>query len=126
MFFHGIDYMYLKKQYPFLNPDSNISSKKSKQLKDRQHLVERFGYEPVHLLESTEKYPVKTCIKECLSFGEIVLAFGQVTEPLLQLSEHEIGVSYLDVRSCRYIFSRKKLHQEIRNLGFKQPIFYVK
>lgn len=126
MFFHGIDFKYLKKGYPFLNPDSSVSTKKPKQLEDRKHLIERFGFEPVHLLESSQTYPMKKCIKECLGFGDVILAFVRLTEPLIQLSEHEIGVPFLDIRSCRYIFTSSEKAKDIRSLGFKQPIIYVK
>jgi len=126
MFFHGIDLKYLKKEYPFINPEASVTSKKPKQLEDRRHLVERFGFEPVHLLESTKTYPMRHCIKECLSFGDVILAYVELTEPFLQLSEHEIGVTYLDTRRCRYIFTSKEKARAIRDLGFTQPIIYVK
>jgi len=126
MFFHGIDFKYLEKEYPFIYPDFSVTSKKPKQLEDRRHLLERFGFEPVHLLESSKTYSMKHCIKECLNFGNVILAYGKLKEPLLQLSEHEIGVTYLDTRRCRYIFTTKEIAKDVRDLGFKQPIIYVK
>lgn len=125
MFFHGIDLKYLEKGFPFLYPESSVSTKDEKQLEDRKHLIERFGFEPVHLLESSESYTLRHCVIECLKFGEVILAFVKLSEPLIQLSEHEIGVSYLDTRWCRYIFTRRELSRDIRDLGFKQPIIYV-
>lgn len=127
MFFHGIDLKFLKKQYPFLYPEANISSKNLTQLKDRKHLVERFGLEPVHMLESATSYSTKECVQECLSFGEIVFGFRVVTEPFFQLSMHEIGVPFLDVRRCNILFVKSvSLIQELRNMEFGQPIILVR
>lgn len=127
MFFHGIDLKYLKKQYPFLYPEANTSSKNKTQLKDRKHLVERFGLEPVHLLESSKSYPMKRCVLECLSFGEVVFAFREINDFFIQLSLHEIGVPFLDVRKCNIIFVKSDhLIQDLRIMQFKQPIISVK
>lgn len=127
VFFHGIDLKFLKKQYPFLYPEANISSKNPTQLEDRKHLVERFGLEPVHLLESSPSYPVKKCVMECLSFGEVVFAFRALTDVFFQLSQHEIGVPFLDVRRCSHIFVKSDhLIQELRKMQFLQPIISVK
>ncbi|RKD23844.1 hypothetical protein BEP19_05285 [Ammoniphilus oxalaticus] len=122
MFFHGIDFKYLEQKYPFLYPDAYVTTKNEEQLADRQHLIEQFGFEPVHLLESAPGYSAKTCIKECFRFGEIVLVFKEVTEPIIQLSQHEIGARYLDIRTCQYIFTRSAKQAQIRLLGLKQPI----
>lgn len=127
MFFHGINFTYLKKQFPFLYPDANVTTKKPEQLKDREHLIQQFGLEPVHLLEASIHYPVHKCIRECQTFGEIVLAFKKLPDPFFQISCHEIGVPFLDIRDCSFVFlSSHRLKDKIHSLGLKAPIITVK
>ncbi len=127
MFFHGIKLAFLIKQFPFLNPDAHVLSKSDLQLKDRLHLIQKFGLEPVHLLESSSTYPIKKCLNECFSFGDIILAYRKLVPPILQLSSHELGVNCLDVRSCSYVFIKQVVHKsELLKLGLNKPIFLVK
>ncbi|MEW9670793.1 hypothetical protein [Ammoniphilus sp. 3BR4] len=127
MFFHGIQMRFLAKQFPYLNPDGHVSSKHGDQLADRIHLIEKFGLEPVHLLESSPDYPVSKCLKECFSFGDVVLAFCKLTQPIIQLSKHELGVPFLDVRSCHYVFVRDKAYIEFfKAVQLRRPILVVK
>ncbi|RXT14660.1 hypothetical protein EIZ39_00115 [Ammoniphilus sp. CFH 90114] len=117
---------YLIKQFPFLNPNAHVSSKHRDQLKDRIHLIERFGLEPVHLLENSPDYPIRKCLKECFSFGDVVLAFQELSSPILQLSKHELGVTYLDVRHCDYVFVlEKKWLDFFKEVQLNKPIFVV-
>lgn len=106
MFYHGIDWVYVRKEYPLLSPRRNVSRKHAEQLADRMHLLEQFGIEPVHLLEDGPDYPAERCIAECLAFGDTVFAFDNISHPYWQLSCHEIGVEVLDLRTCRRIFTR--------------------
>lgn len=106
MFYHGINREYVYKHYPILSPRKGVSSKSGSQLKDRQHLLELFGLEPIHLLEESSDYPKERCIAECLQFGDTVFAFATLPEPLWQLSRHEVGVTVLDLRRTRQIYTR--------------------
>jgi hypothetical protein len=107
VFYHGIDWVYVKKEYPLLSPRRNVSRKRPEQLADRVHLLQQFGVEPVHLLEEGPDFPAERCIRECLAFGDTVFAFKEVSSPLWQLSCHEVGVEVLDLRKCSLIFTRE-------------------
>ena len=127
MFFHGIDLKYLLKQYPILYPDGNVSTKRKEQLNDRNHLIQKFGFEPIHLLESNDQYSMKKCLKECIHFGEVVFAFKKLDSPIWQISLHEIAVPVLDVRTCHCIFTRKReVMEEIGKMFPDKPLFLVK
>lgn len=106
MFFHGIHWEYVKREYPVLSPRRTVSKKKQEQWLDRIHLIQQFGIEPIHLLEADETYPAWRCIAECYAFGDTVFAFETLTSPLWQLSRHEVGVEVLDLRksTCVYTF----------------------
>jgi hypothetical protein len=112
MFFHGINFEYLVQQYPYFNPDSQMNHKNKTQLADRKHLIEQFGFEPIHLLESSPSYSVTTCLRECFQFGNVVLAFSKLKLPFWQISFHEIAIGGLDVKKCRYIFVQKSSLKE--------------
>lgn len=124
MYFHGIDLKYLKQKFPYLYPESHVSAKNPEQLADRARLIEQFGFEPVHLLESSPDYSIRQCINACFRFGDIALAFSDISEPLIQLSEHEIGVPFIDARECRYIVTRRTNPEPIRALGLEQTIVF--
>lgn len=104
MFFHGIRCEFLEKQFPVLSSRRSLSEKTEEQKADRKHLLDRFGIEPVHLLEADDQsYSVRRCIRECSKFGNVVLAFDTLPLPLWQLSRHEVGVPALDVRECCWL-----------------------
>ncbi|HJV44433.1 MAG TPA: hypothetical protein VJ824_01775 [Bacillota bacterium] len=127
MFFHGIDLKYLWKQYPCLFPDAHASTKTKSQIEDREHLIQKFGFEPVHLLESNKDFPTMKCLKECFSFGEIIFAFHYLKGPIWQISSHEIAVPYLDVRKCKFIFVRSRNHREqVERIFCNKNIFQIK
>lgn len=105
MFYHGIKWEYVWREYPLISPRRTVKSKKQEQLLDRLHLMQQFGLEPIHLLESDETYPPSCCIQECLAFGDTVFAFERLRLPMWQLSSHEVGVEVLDLRTCVYIFT---------------------
>nr|WP_245590539.1 hypothetical protein [Aneurinibacillus terranovensis] len=110
MFFHGIDYKYLTLHYPVLSPRQS-RGKNKEQLADRRHLIEKFGVEPVHLLEYIRgEYTLQDCLTSCFEFGDVVLAFRSLPLPFWQLSRHEIGVVVLDMRLARWIFTKKHAH----------------
>lgn len=126
MFFHGIDYEYAIKQHPILSPRMTVTNKKiEEQLADRRHLIEQFGFEPVHLLESGPNYTVLSCILSCLSFGDTVFAFRNIPLPRWQLSAHEVAVSCLDLRQCRWIVTRNRLTKPLLMQKFEVPVFLV-
>lgn len=105
MFFHGIMWEYVKKEYPLLSPRRTVRTRRKEQLLDRLHLMQQFGVEPIHLLEADDHYPPERCIQECLAFGDTVFAFERLSLPVWQLSNHEVGVEVLDLRSCVLIYS---------------------
>ncbi|WP_400164227.1 hypothetical protein ACAF76_015110 [Brevibacillus sp. TJ4] len=105
MFYHGINWVYVKREYPLLSPRRTVGGKRRDQLLDRLHLVQQFGLEPIHLLEADENYPPERCIQACLAFGDTVFAFAQLPHPIWQLSAHEVGVEVLDLRTCNHIFT---------------------
>lgn len=126
MFFHGIDYEYAIKQYPILSPRMTVANKKTEeQLADRRHLIEQFGFEPVHLLESERNYSILSCILSCLSFGDTVFAFRNIPLPIWQLSVHEVAVPCLDLRQCRWIVTRNRVIRPHVIQKFKVPVFVV-
>jgi len=104
MFYHGIYWEYIQKEYPILSPRRRVSRKRGDERMDRMHLLESFGLEPVHLLEESDSYPELRCVRECLAFGDTVLAFPRLPEPMWQLSPHEVGVEVLDLRTCFRIY----------------------
>lgn len=109
MFYHGIMWEYVTREYPVLSPRRTARRKRgAEQLRDRLHLIEQFGLEPVHLLEADEHYDAVRCIQECLAFGDTVFAFDRVELPIWQLSKHEIGVEILDLRTCTAIYTIRR------------------
>ena len=127
MFFHGIDYQYLLLQYPILSPRLTISHQNYKQQQDRKHLISQFGFEPVHFLESNKTYLAKQCLQSCFSFGNVVFAFSSLSQPLLQLSSHEVGVPVMDTRKANTIYLQDwRLGKGIKKLYPKIPIVFTK
>ncbi|HBI03522.1 MAG TPA: hypothetical protein DDY49_05785 [Paenibacillaceae bacterium] len=128
MFFHGIDLCHLQNHYPILSPRQSVGSKSEEQLADRKHLIDRFGLEPVHLLEYWRgEYEGRDCLKSCFLFGNTVLAFSSIPLPFWQLSRFEIGVPILDVRRVRWIFYKDYgLKEELRSFFPGKKIIFVK
>jgi hypothetical protein len=125
LFFHGIDYSLAMRQYPVLSPRLSLKQKSSTQMKDRVHLLEQFGLEPVHMLQNSKGYSMLSCTQACLNFGDTVFVFQTIPLPLWQLSSHEIGAASLDLRTVRWIVSSNiKSYQKLRN-RFKVPILLV-
>lgn len=108
MFFHGMNYEYLLYQYPVLSPRLTILRQNNTQKLDRKHLLQRYGFEPVHFLESSPEYSVSECLEECFEFGDVVLVYNALPKPILQLSSHEVGVAVIDTREANYIAIRDK------------------
>ncbi|MFS8513569.1 MAG: hypothetical protein LOD87_07590, partial [Planifilum fulgidum] len=92
MFFHGIPFIYLVRQYPVLNPASSFRNKSPAKRADARRLIRTIGFEPVHLLRSSPSYPIRRCLEACFRYGEVVFAFESIPYPRVQLSEHEWGV----------------------------------
>ncbi len=128
MFFHGIDCQFVIKQYPVLSPRCHTYDKTGVQQADRQHLIRRFGFEPVHLLESNPvDYPAGECIRQCLRFGDTVFSFTRLLLPMWQLSRHEVGVPVLDLTSCHAIYTIDRRNIDIlRELFPRTPLAIVK
>jgi hypothetical protein len=64
---------------------------------DRRHLIEQFGFEPVHLLMSNDDYPVEACLQACARFGHVIFGFETLPLPLWHISRHEVGLPALDM-----------------------------
>jgi hypothetical protein len=126
LIFHGIDFEYVLEQYPVLSPRLSVNRKNKTQLEDRRHLIEQFGLEPVHLLESCSDYSMLRCIRECLEFGDSVFAFRSLPLPVWRLSQHELGVSCLDLRRCCLIVTcNDRFYSQLRTL-FDAPVLICK
>lgn len=107
MFYHGIKWEYVMREFPLLSPRRRTGKRGKEQRMDRLHLLQQFGLEPVHLLEADESYPDERCIRECLAFGDTVFAFERLSLPMWQLSRHEVGVEVLDLRTCSAIYTKR-------------------
>lgn len=121
MFYHGIKREYVYKNFPVLSPRKEVSGKSGEQLKDRRHLLEQFGLEPIHLLEATADFPQERCVAECLAFGDTVFMFEHLPDPLWQLSCHEVGVAVLDLRQASRVYITSEdllLRQLFSNVPF--------
>lgn len=119
-----MNFEYLQYQYPILSPRLTILHQNKNQHSDRQHLIERFGFEPVHFLESSETYPIQKCLKSCFSFGNVVIGFKHLPLPMLQLSANEVGVPVIDVREADFVFvSNHQLLAKVRRIFPEIPIF---
>lgn len=127
MFFHGIDLRHIQMHYPILSPRQSVGCKSFEQLKDRKHLIERYGLEPVHLLEYWRgEYPLRNCLQSCFAFGDTVLAFSTIPLPFWQLSRYEIGVPVLNLRKVRWIFCKEPNNKsELASLFPGKKIFLV-
>ncbi len=126
MFFHGITYEHLLYQYPILSPRLTILRQNNKQKMDRMHLIEKFGFEPVHFLESSRYYSKAKCIESCFLFGNVIFVYQTLPLPMLQLSFHEIGVPVIDVRKADYVITNnKKLIHHLMNLLENKPIIFT-
>ncbi|MFP3389313.1 hypothetical protein [Brevibacillus sp. SIMBA_040] len=123
MFYHGIKWEYVMKEYPLLSPRRTVSKHRRDQALDRKHLLQQFGLEPVHLLEADESYPHERCIMECFEFGDTVFAFERLELPVWQLSHHEVGVEVLDLRSCKTIYT---IRYEAKVESFFPGIPYIR
>ena len=125
MFCHGIDLKYLLVQYPILSPRLTIMRQNKIQHLDRKHLIEQFGFEPVHFLETSSSFTLNQCIQSCLEFGEVIFVFQQLPLPMLQLSPHEVGIPTIDTRTADYIFLKDShLVFKLKRLYPRIPIFY--
>lgn len=104
MYYHGINAEYLHFHFPIINPKRSEGQRANKQLLDAVHLVTRFGFEPVHLLQCSASYTRNDCIRDCSKFGDSVFVFDELPLPLLYLSSHERGVITLDLRDALYCY----------------------
>lgn len=126
MYFHGINYEYLLYQYPVLSPRLTILRQNKQQHQDRKHLLEQFGFEPVHFLENSPSYRSTKCLESCFKFGDVVLVFDTLPMPMLQLSEHELGVPVADTRKAKYIFIKDfKYYSKLKKLFPKVRIIRI-
>ncbi|GGE18149.1 hypothetical protein GCM10011571_19960 [Marinithermofilum abyssi] len=107
VYFHGIPFVHLAKQFPVLNPGRPQKRKPPSKRKDARHLTERIGFEPVHLLKASPAYPARRCLDECFQYGDTVLVFQDLPFPRVQLSDHEWGVRHLDSRQAIWIMTKR-------------------
>ncbi|OEF98268.1 hypothetical protein [Desulfuribacillus alkaliarsenatis] len=113
MYFHGIKAEYLQFHFPIINPVHSEHRRSSMQLTDGQKLKERFGFEPVHLLQSSDALSKRSCIKQCSRFGDTVFVFENISLPILYLSKHERGVAVLDLRDAIYCYTTKMMNANL-------------
>lgn len=102
MFFHGIPAQYVPDDL-YLSPRRTILNKGREQLQDRRGLIRRFGFEPVHLFESSPDFPVSDCVRNCLRYGNVIFLFRSLPLPFWQISHHEIGVQSLDLKEAKAV-----------------------
>jgi hypothetical protein len=84
---------------------STGSRKSPDKREDARRLIERIGFEPVHLLRSSQGYSIRRCLGECLQYGDTVFAFSTIPFPRVQLSQHEWGVRRLPLRAADWSFT---------------------
>ncbi|MFT9849801.1 hypothetical protein [Aneurinibacillus sp. REN35] len=125
MFFHGIPLPFLRLQHPVLSSRTGTDSKTTEQISDREHLIQQFGIEPVHLLEYRRgEYTLQECLRACFEFGDVVLAFRYLPLPMWQISRHEVGVAALALHRTRWLFvMRADYIAELKQLFPDVPIF---
>lgn len=111
MFVHGIPFQYVPEHYPVLRAIPKTADDSEARRRDAQHLIEQFGFEPVHFLHVSSDYSFLTCCAECLYFGDTLIVFHALPYPRLQLSRHEWGVCAIDLRDAHFVLSR---HSEAR------------
>ncbi|PTX59346.1 hypothetical protein C8P63_11241 [Melghirimyces profundicolus] len=107
MFLHGIPYVHLVKQFPVLEADGKKDRKSASQKSDARHLVRQMGFEPIHLLRTGPGYALVECVRECLRYGDTVLAFSGLPYPRIQLSRHEWGVPRLEMGCASWILTTR-------------------
>ncbi|MDA8352530.1 MAG: hypothetical protein M0Z65_04940 [Firmicutes bacterium] len=107
MYLHGIPFIHLIDQFPILSTEGRKQRKKPRQKEDARHLVQELGFEPIHLLRTSKDYPLVHCLKECLQYGDVVLAFSGVPFPRMQLSRHEWGLPHLDIRDTAWALTTR-------------------
>ncbi|SDW23284.1 hypothetical protein SAMN05444487_10222 [Marininema mesophilum] len=105
MYLHGIPFVHLKRHYPEITPQKETARRSPSHLADTHHLKECLGFVPVHLLRTSKKYPLDTCLKECLRYGDTVMAFSGIPTTCVQLSLHEWGVDRLMLRKAVWILT---------------------
>ena len=65
MYYHGINAEYLRFHYPIINPIRSEHRRTVSQCEDGLGLKKRFGFEPVHVLVSSDTYTKQECIRQC-------------------------------------------------------------
>lgn len=106
LFVHGIPFYYIPWHFPILQSIYPASSLSREQVSDAKHLIEQFGFEPVHFLRTSANYPLSICMEECFRFGDTLLLFNTLPFPRLQLSAHEWAVREADIRQVYAVISR--------------------
>lgn len=107
LFVHGIPFRYVPFHYPVLTASRKTSIRSREQLDDARHLIEQFGFEPVHFLRPSNSFPLAACMESCFHFGDTLLFFNTLPFPRLQLSAHEWGVREVDMRNAYFVVSRE-------------------
>lgn len=106
MFVHGIPFRYIPRHFPVLNATCASFNRSREQMEDARHLIEQFGFEPVHFLRTSNPYPLYKCMEACFRFGDTLLLFNTLPFPRLQLSPNEWGVREVDLRHTSVVISR--------------------
>lgn len=125
MFFHGIPAQFVPGDL-YLSPRRTILNKGREQLQDRRGLIRRFGFEPVHLFESSPDFPVRECVRNCLRYGDVIFLFRSLPLPLWQISHHEIGVQTLDLQQAEVVLLSPQVNENMDWLKqISCPVLYL-
>lgn len=112
MFVHGVPFIHLVNHGSVLSSAGKKRRKTPTQKADADRLVNRLGFEPIHLLRSSKDYPLPLCIQQCLRYGDTILAFPGVPYPRVQLSRQEWGVPFLEISRVAWVLTTRPMAAE--------------
>lgn len=127
MFVHGIPFRYVPHHYPILTASHISQSRSHDQLKDAQHLIDQFGFEPVHFLRVQSHYSLRHCFEACFQYGDTLFVFNSLPFPRIQLSPHEWGVYQVDLRDAFFVASCLPYAESWLQMHMPQlPFFFLR